>query len=254
MVDVLGDVLYPPHCTTPAASWDMIKLPETFVMWKRIISCLPVLHCKIFDGWSLWNIWGWDTANNPAKTSQHIFAVWVVFAGHSVDSQGCKASSCHQQRLSDFFRCAGWSESLLLVHLLYFCTLPCIMSKCNLSLRMTKPTVWHVHPVKTQIRLGSVQSSLSTWRNIWVFSYPLSALRRLWSDLADAQADLSLPWAHRSFCWFSCEAADLFAFVFHRTLRKQEKRVADLTCWFPLLSTLKHPRNTLWTLRNCLTL
>ena len=29
--------------------------------------------------------------------------------------------------------------------------------------------------------------------------------RRLWSDLADAQADLSLHWAHRSFCWF-CHA------------------------------------------------
>ena len=26
--------------------------------------------------------------------------------------------------------------------------------------------------------------------------------RRLWSDWADAQADLSLCWAHRSFCWF----------------------------------------------------
>ena len=26
--------------------------------------------------------------------------------------------------------------------------------------------------------------------------------RRLWSDWADAQADLSLRWAHRSFCWF----------------------------------------------------
>ena len=30
----------------------------------------------------------------------------------------------------------------------------------------------------------------------WVFSYPLSAQRRLWSDWADAQADLNLRWAH----------------------------------------------------------
>ena len=30
-------------------------------------------------------------------------------------------------------------------------------------------------------------------RKAWVFSYPLSAQRRLWSD---AQADLSLRWAH----------------------------------------------------------
>ena len=30
----------------------------------------------------------------------------------------------------------------------------------------------------------------------WVLSYPLSAQQRHWSDLADAQADLSLCWAH----------------------------------------------------------
>ena len=30
----------------------------------------------------------------------------------------------------------------------------------------------------------------------WTLSYPLSAQRRLWSDSADAQADLSLRWAH----------------------------------------------------------
>ena len=37
-------------------------------------------------------------------------------------------------------------------------------------------------------------------------SCPLSAMRRL-SDWADAQADLSLRWVHRSFCWFCHEAA-----------------------------------------------
>ena len=33
-------------------------------------------------------------------------------------------------------------------------------------------------------------------KKAWVLSYPLSAKRRLWSDWADAQADLSLRWAH----------------------------------------------------------
>ena len=36
----------------------------------------------------------------------------------------------------------------------------------------------------------------------WVLSYPLSAQRRLWSDWADAQADLSLCWAHTHFVGF----------------------------------------------------
>ena len=36
----------------------------------------------------------------------------------------------------------------------------------------------------------------------WVLSYPLSAQRRLWSDWVDAQADLSLRWAHTHFVGF----------------------------------------------------
>ena len=47
-------------------------------------------------------------------------------------------------------------------------------------------------------------------KKAWVCSYPFSALWRLWSDWADAQAHLSLCWAHRSFCWFCCEAAHIW--------------------------------------------
>ena len=36
----------------------------------------------------------------------------------------------------------------------------------------------------------------------WVLSYPLSAQWRLWSDWADAQADLSLRWMHSHFLGF----------------------------------------------------
>ena len=39
-------------------------------------------------------------------------------------------------------------------------------------------------------------------KKAWVLSYPLSAQRRLWSDWADAQADLSLRWAHSHFDGF----------------------------------------------------
>ena len=44
-------------------------------------------------------------------------------------------------------------------------------------------------------------------KKAWVLSYPLSAQQRLWSDWADAQADLSLHWAHMPLCWFCHEAA-----------------------------------------------
>ena len=39
-------------------------------------------------------------------------------------------------------------------------------------------------------------------KNAWVLSFPLSAQRRLWSDWADAQADLSLRWTHTHFVGF----------------------------------------------------
>ena len=54
----------------------------------------------------------------------------------------------------------------------------------------------------------SDQSSLSTWRKLgslathWAHSED-------WLDWADAQADLSLRWAHMPFCWFCHEAAQV---------------------------------------------
>ena len=39
-------------------------------------------------------------------------------------------------------------------------------------------------------------------KKAWVFSYPLSAQWRLWSDWADAQANLSLRWVHSHFVGF----------------------------------------------------
>ena len=40
--------------------------------------------------------------------------------------------------------------------------------------------------------------------------YPFSAQRRLWLDWADAQANLSLRCAHRSFCWLCCAVSHMF--------------------------------------------
>ena len=48
-----------------------------------------------------------------------------------------------------------------------------------------------------------------------VLSYPLSAQRRLWSDWADAQADLSLHWAHLPFRWFCHDAVQFTGHLRH---------------------------------------
>ena len=71
-----------------------------------------------------------------------------------------------------------------------------------------------VRPAKTQISLGirPVWSVMAVhMKKAWVLSYPLSTQWRLWSDWADAQADLSLCWAYiHSFCWFCHVAAQMF--------------------------------------------
>ena len=83
---------------------------------------------------------------------------------------------------------------------------------------------WHdktnkmaVRLAKTQIRLGirPVWSVFTVrMKKFWVLSYPLNAQRRLWSDWADAQADLSLRWAHTHFVgfvmsWLICRTCSL---------------------------------------------
>ena len=46
------------------------------------------------------------------------------------------------------------------------------------------------------------------WQSQWTMMR-FSLYERLWSDWADAQADLSLRWAHFPFCWFCHEVAHL---------------------------------------------
>ena len=78
-----------------------------------------------------------------------------------------------------------------------------------MSRHMTKPTRWLMRQVKTRISLciRSVWSgSLLSARSIIGSLAILEVHGEDWSDWADAQTDLNLHWAHRSFCWF-CHAA-----------------------------------------------
>ena len=62
----------------------------------------------------------------------------------------------------------------------------------------------------------------------WVLNYPLRAQQRLWSEWVDAQADLNLRWAHRSFCWFCHEVAQMLSF------NKKYGKPIKLHKWFIL--------------------
>ena len=74
-----------------------------------------------------------------------------------------------------------------------------------------------VRPANTQISLGihPVWSVFTVrMKKSCALSYPLSAHRRLWSDWAVGQADLSLRWAHSHFvgfvmAWLKCSLSVL---------------------------------------------
>ena len=71
----------------------------------------------------------------------------------------------------------------------------------NMSRVMIQPTKWVCAQISLGIRL--VWSVFAVcMKKPWVLSYPLRAQRRLWSDWADAQADLSLRWVHTHFVRF----------------------------------------------------
>ena len=68
----------------------------------------------------------------------------------------------------------------------------------------------------------------------WVLSYPLSAQRSLWSDWADAQANLSLCWA-QSFCWFCHEVGYM---LMHFPVMSPPSRILPQRAWAAAMPTL----------------
>ena len=61
----------------------------------------------------------------------------------------------------------------------------------HLSRIVTKPTKWHVRPAKTGHPPSLIRVFAVRMKKAWVLSYPLSAQWGLWSDWAEARADLS---------------------------------------------------------------
>ena len=78
------------------------------------------------------------------------------------------------------------------------------------TVRMKKAWVLS-YPLSAQRRFWSDCPVWSVFavrlKKVRIVSYPLSAKRRPWSDWADAQADLSLRWAHMPFCLFCHDVA-----------------------------------------------
>ena len=130
------------------------------------------------------------TQNVTKKTLSHYYfyrAAWKLFCGLTQ----CRCSSCTQ---------ACWRFSSKVVQywadLIKLGTLP---TKVDASLSLSKS-------IKRAASWQNQQNGMCMKKG-WVFSYLLSAQRTLWSDWADAQADLSFRCAHMPLCWFCHEAA-----------------------------------------------
>ena len=74
----------------------------------------------------------------------------------------------------------------------------------------------HVRPAETQIKLR-IRAGWAMFtahlKTLWILGYPQCALQRLWSDYADAQADLSLRWAHMQSSRKCCSRDHMFQLV-----------------------------------------
>ena len=79
-----------------------------------------------------------------------------------------------------------------------------------LSQRMTKPTKWHA-PSKDSDQPGHPPSLIRVFvvpmKKLWILRYPVSAQRRLWSDCANAQADLSSQGSYIILLVLSCSGS-----------------------------------------------
>ena len=83
---------------------------------------------------------------------------------------------------------------------------------------------------KTQISLGIRQVWSESLLCAQWLAKDLSFLHadsELWSDCADAQADLSLRWAHMPFCWFCLEAAQITKHNSKQNLHKKRCTMVD---------------------------
>ena len=127
---------------------------------------------------------------------RHLDSLIYVFAGCSMESQRLEASSSNREYSYQTV------QMCRLIWLMAVCTYDCrfCLDPPYISHNTTKPTKWPVHPLESHISLGI--------HPVWASSPciclkpPIKHTESVRSDWTDAQADLSLCWMHRSFCWF----------------------------------------------------
>ena len=124
--------------------------------------------------------------------------------------------------------CAGWSVPLLFAYDDTF-----LHDLAQMSHSKTKTTKWPVRPAKTQISLGIHPVWSVFAMPAWVAKEPrfLHGNSKDWSDYA--QADLSLRWVHKSFCWLCHAATQMSQLTGKRTVASHDSWSLKHTCAGP---------------------
>ena len=165
------------------------------------MACLKKCHERT-HAWTTWNQYA-------PSTSLKIISIIMLW--HAWSSDFNMFLLWPSVPRSGYYRATGRYSGLRVR------TLSLILSSVvHMSRRMTKPTKWPVRPAKAQISLGirPVWSVRCLHEEAW---RKLGSLATQWAHSEDsAQSDLSLCWAHKSFCWFchfvGFEAAHLLLF------------------------------------------
>ena len=141
------------------------------------------------------------------------WAVWSIFTGQSVGSQGYKDSSGIQHTDQPSQMCNLISFLWVHMHSCRKCCVPAHFYQNDLSQHRTKPKTKLVQPAKTQISLH-----ICTVWSVFADSmcplqppgYPKRDEREPLPYWMDIQANPSLCWSHRSYCRFCRALAHLF--------------------------------------------
>ena len=108
-----------------------------------------------------------------------------------------------------------------------------MVSQYNKSRLVTKPKC-SCAPSEDSDQPGHPPSLIRVFavrmKKAWVLSYPLSAQRRLRSDWANAQADLSLRRAHTHFVGFVTRRLTMFVCLFWFNVAFKKKSVISRQC------------------------
>ena len=190
---------------------------------KHVFSCHLLKICWVSNGYwvSKWFEPRHDKTNKmrvrPAKTqiSLGIRPVWSVSSLSAQwvanDPSFLHADSEYSDQTGRMPRLiwvfAGRTVTLLVLLCRGSFTIVIVVSRqCKFEPPHDKTNKMACAPSKDSDQPGHLLSPIRVFairmKKAWVLSYPLSAQRRLWSDWADAQADLSLRWAHSHFVGF----------------------------------------------------